>query len=292
MQATSKLWAISLLILLSLLWSSSYIFVKIAGHDFDPVTLMAGRALFGCLFLWAVVILTKKPLCCARSLKVQVSLVISSAMTAFMWFTMAYAETGISASMTAFMMTFLTVSSWLIATFITREKRFHLLQLIGILIALVGTATMLGYRNIVEGHHSVYYASIYMLGLFIFSGSVAINKRFAAKIDICVNTAFTLTYVTLFLGAASLLSQTPLQHHYHVNAILAVLAIGILSTGIGYIIFFWLAHEVGHVFACLNGYLVPIFTFLGGILLLGETVHASQLIGLGIAFIGVFLTNK
>ncbi len=281
------------LIALSLCWSTTFIFVKIADHDFDPITLMAGRAVISFLFLFIFLLITKKPLLAYLSQpKKQIVFLLSGVTIAYMWYSIAMCEKVLTASMTSFLLTALVIFSWIIATFFTREKPFYGLNFLGIILAVFGVITMLGYHNIFSGNESIWYALLYLSGIAVFLIGVAINKAKCRDVNPFVSTMYGLFYAAVILVLVSLIFQHPWQHHYHVASWLSVAGLGLFSTGIGYLIFFWLVVEVGQVFASMNGYLVPVFGFLMGTLLLNEPFYWYQIIGVLFVFVGMFLTER
>ena len=287
-----RLKAYGLLTLVSLLWSGTYVFVKIADQEFDPLTVMAGRAISSALFVFIVVLLMKKPLRAAWQVKTQVVLLFSSILIAAMWVTLSQSEMTLSASMTSFLMTSLVVFSWLISMLFNHERGFKWAHLLGIVIAALGTLVILGPENILHATANLWASLLYMFGLFLFAIAMALNKKYCCHIDPFVSTCFNLFYIAIILSVLSIVLQQPWQQHYSVKAISAVLAVGIVSTGIGYVIFFWLAKHVGQVFAAMNSYLVPIFTFAVGCIFLAESIALSQIIGLLITFAGMYLIES
>ena len=284
--------AYGLLALVSLLWAGTYVFVKIADQEFDPLTLMAGRAICSAAFLFMVVFLMKKPLQAAWQVKTQGVLFCTSILIAMMWVTLSQSEKTLSASMTSFLMTSLVMFSWLISMLFNRERRFKWASLLGIVVAAVGTLVILGPHNILQANANLWASLLYIAGLFMFAMAMALNKKHGCHVDPFVSTFFNLFYIALILSILSLALKQPWHQHYSIKAISAVLAVGILSTGVGYVIFFWLSQHVGQVFAAMNSYLVPIFTFSIGSLFLIESIAWSQIIGLLITFGGMYLIES
>ncbi len=289
---TNRMTNIILLLILSIFWSATFLFVKIADHDFDPITLMAGRALISFLFIFMVVIILKKPIFIyLKQCRTQLVFIFSGITVAYMWYTIAACEKVLTVGMASFLLTTLVIVSWIITTFFTREKPFHYINLFGIILAVLGVVTMLGYKNIFEGNRNIWYALLYISGITVFLIGVAVNKKSRPGIDSFVSTAYNLFYAAIILVASSLLFESPLQHHYGLSSILSVVGVGLISTGVGYLIFFWLVAHAGQLFASYNGYLVPIFGFLMGAFLLSEPYYWYQLIGLAIVFVGMYFTN-
>ncbi|MCP4476197.1 MAG: EamA family transporter [Gammaproteobacteria bacterium] len=159
----TKLGQVFLLLILSFLWAGVFLFVKIADQSMQPLTLMAGRAIFGFLFIFFVVCLQKKGTLVKVQLRLrpQLLFLFNGLCIAFMWFTIAKSEQVITVAMASFLLTALVVFSWIIATFFTKEKPFYLLNFFGTLIAIFAFVVMLGFREIFHGNKNVWYALFY-----------------------------------------------------------------------------------------------------------------------------------
>ena len=75
------------------------------------------------------------------------------------------------------------------------------------------------------------------------------------------------------------------------KAIWSVLLIGIICTGVAYILFFRLIAQLGPAKAISVTYLIPAFGILWGALFLGETISSIMLIGSGVILLGVALST-
>lgn len=280
------------LIVLSIAWGANYLFVKLAINGIDPISVMAIRGLSASVFLLIALPLMKKSLWqYCRNKKMQRTCFISGTLIAYMWFSMAKTETQLTASMTSLLIAFLPVFAWFIATFIYREKPFYIVNFVGIAIALIGLSIMIGINNITEGH-DLWYVLLYTSGLFAFTISAAISGHTCRNYDAFVTVTFSVLCTTAWLCLAAITIGHPSTSHYTWSNVLSAIGTGIISTGIGYLIYFWLLTHAGQVFAASNGYLVPISGFIMGIVLLGEPGYWHQVIGLLIIFVGTYLTNK
>ena len=71
----------------------------------------------------------------------------------------------------------------------------------------------------------------------------------------------------------------------------AVLALGVLCSGIAYILYFRLIEEVGTTSALTVTFLNPVFGILWGALFLGETVGWYTILGSAIVLVGTALVT-
>ena len=75
-----------------------------------------------------------------------------------------------------------------------------------------------------------------------------------------------------------------------VRAALAVVALGMLCTALAYMLYYSLIDQVGGERAALANYLTPAFALFYGMLLLGEPIRASAIIGLVLIIAGGEIT--
>ena len=106
------------------------------------------------------------------------------------------------------------------------------------------------------------------------------------------HSAATVTFGMLLTASAaalplSLLIDRPWELHASALSLLAVLALGVLPTALGYIIAFKIIASAGAGFASFNNYLVPIFGVLWGMMLLGEEPQPRALLALVLIFVGL-----
>lgn len=72
----------------------------------------------------------------------------------------------------------------------------------------------------------------------------------------------------------------------------AVLALGLVSSALAYLLFFWLLKQLGPVRASSVTFLIPAFGVVWGALFLGEPIGAPVLIGLGLVVLASVLVQR
>ena len=281
------------LLILSLCWAANATFVKLGDYTFGPITLMMYRGILS--FLFMIIVLKFKRLAWLHYFKnwrLQSVWMLSSALIAYMWFTFAACEEVLTAGMAALLISGLVLFSWLIALFLTKEKRFNFINFSGIVVGIIGLIIMLGWSSIFNGNASFWAAMLYLSGLLTFALAAALNKHKSKNINPFISLTFSMFYVSVFLIIAAFMWEKPLAYHLDLNGIIGALGSSIVGTGIGYMLFFWLVHYAGQVFASSNSYIIPIFGVLLGVIFLHEPLVLHQIIGGIIVIIGAFLTNK
>jgi len=73
---------------------------------------------------------------------------------------------------------------------------------------------------------------------------------------------------------------------------LSELALGVICTASGYFGYYYIIHRAGVFFSSITFYFIPVFGVVAGMLILGEKVTVSQVIGIIVVFSGVYLINR
>jgi drug/metabolite transporter (DMT)-like permease len=111
-------------------------------------------------------------------------------------------------------------------------------------------------------------------------------------------SVFTLSFITMAVGTIYsglfMLFIEPMSFRNFVDwkPFLLFIAIGMVSSGFGNMIYYYLVKAGGALFALLVTYLMPIMTILLGVTFLGENISIGMMFGLIIVLASVYLMNK
>lgn len=278
------------LVVLSLVWGSSFILMKKALLGVTPIQLGALRMLITALFLFIIG---------AKSLKKikrkHWKHIVSTAFlgTFFPVFLFAYAVKGIDSAIVSILNS-LTPFNTLFFGVLVFGFPFKKKQLIGVFIGLIGTLIL-----ILEGAE-LHPNQDYSLALLILIASVgyAFNVNIVKKYLDDLN-AFSIVagnFVILFIPALIVLYYTGFFREYTFDAVhlqslgyLSILAI--LGTGVAKVLYNKMVHLASPLFASSVTYLIPIVAVLWGFLD-GEKLSLTQLFAALIILVGVYMVNK
>jgi drug/metabolite transporter (DMT)-like permease len=76
------------------------------------------------------------------------------------------------------------------------------------------------------------------------------------------------------------------------SSLLAVAAVGVLGTGIAFVLMGRLVGRVGATRASIVGYLIPVVALLLGVLIRNDVVGTAAVIGVGLVVVGAYLTSR
>jgi drug/metabolite transporter (DMT)-like permease len=199
----------------------------------------------------------------------------------------AYGEQHITSSLTALLIAADPLFIVLLALHVDPSERASGTRLIGLLLGLVGVAVLLG-LDVGGDALRILGGGMVLAAAMCYAVSALLVKRLA---DVPL-----LGSVSVTLGvAAVLLAPLALAHlptHLPSPAVIAsVLALSILCTALGYVIYYALIAEAGATRASLITYVNPAVAVLLGVVVLSEPLRPSTLLGFGLILLGCALST-
>ena len=275
-----------LLIILSVLWGGSFFFSKIAIADLPPFTLVLGRVGVAAVALNLVVIATGHRL--PSSLKTWGLFLIMGALNNLIPFSLIFwGQTQIASGLASILNATTPLWTVLLAHFLTRDERLTTNRLGGVLFGLGGAAIMIG-PDALRGLGLNVLAQLAVIGATISYAFAGIfGKRFVG-IPPYVTAAGQVTCTTLMMIPVALLVDRPWQLPAPgITTLGALLALGLLSTAVAYIIYFRLLATAGATNLLLVTFLIPVSALLLGTIILGERLDPRHLVGMGLIGLGL-----
>jgi drug/metabolite transporter (DMT)-like permease len=157
------------------------------------------------------------------------------------------------------------------------EQRASGLSLAGVGIGIVGVALLLG-LDAGGGSAAMLGGLMVVLASFGYAVGAWYLKRHLAGAQPVGIVAATMSVSALL--SAPFVALDPPTHFPALNATLSLLTLGVLGTGLAFVIFYWLIATEGPARATLVAYVAPGFAVLYGVALLGESFGVSTAIGL------------
>ncbi len=278
-----------LLVLLGLIWGSSFFNIKIATYSYDPFTLALIRVIFACIPLFL--------LCKYRNIKIEAFsknwkpyAIIGLCNIAIPFTLIAVGTAKINSYLAAMLMSTTPMSGSILAHFFTKNEKITLLKSIGILIGFLGIL-FLFFDKVIINESNYIFVLITILGSTFYSIGGILTLKLKTKGNENVTTSTTLWSV-IFLFPLSMIFETPWQSIPSVESTLALLYLGVIATGLAWLIRFRILTVNGLVFQTQVAYLIPIFGVLFGYLLMDEIITWRVLISLIIIILGIYIVKK
>jgi drug/metabolite transporter (DMT)-like permease len=280
----------SALIGLSLIWGTSFLFIKVLVSTVAPAAVVFGRSFFGALILFVIFLYTKKKLQFQKRPWLKI-LFVALMNNAIPWLLICSSEMKLTSSMASIINA--TTPIWtLIIGFIFFSSRLRLSQWIGIIVGFAGIFILsdLKFGDLQSGNTI---GIIEMSGATICYGLGAqLSKRYLSQLSIIETSFFTLVISTLISFIMMLvLAPQSLPILFNVHLLVPFIGLGALGSGIAYLLYYYLVKEGSPEFASLVTYLVPVSAIIWGTFLLKEQIHFSMIIGLLVIFSGVYISS-
>lgn len=276
------------IIISMLIWGSIGIFVKYI--DMPSLEIAFLRALVAAAFLLIYGFFNKGKEKSQKSRKNLLFLIGSGAAIGLNWVLLfqAYKYTTISNATLSYYCA--PVFVVLLSPLILKEKPTPL-KLFSVFGALLGLVLILGSQtNASQGqyNHSLG-ITLGILAAILYAGVVLLNKHIKNF------TGFDMTFIQITTAALVLLPFIISRGQLHINGtipLLFILIIGVIHTGIAYLLYFSGIKKVKAQSAAVLSYIDPVSAILFGTLILGEPVNIFQIFG-GFLILGfTFISEK
>ncbi len=282
------------LLLLAAIWGASFMFMRVGAPEFGPILFTTLRAATGAIFLFSCLAIFKE----TKALKSHWRhiFVVGALNTAIPFALFGYAILTLSAGTTS-VLNATTPMFGAVVGYIWLKDKLGITAIFGLLLGFIGVYLLVS-ENLhmdtnVVGHDTDNSALLptlaAMLAALCYGVSANYTKKYLTGIKplaLAAGSQITATAMLLPLSLFFLPDAMP-----SVNAIWSVLLIGIICTGVAYIIFFRLIAQLGPAKAISVTYLIPAFGMLWGGLFLDESISVMMIIGSCVILLGVALTT-
>jgi drug/metabolite transporter (DMT)-like permease len=273
------------LIFLAAIWGGSFLFMRIAAPVLGAAVLIEYRVLFAALFLAAIGVFLKKKLDLRAHWKHYLILGLFNSAIPFLMF--AFAARTLSASVLAV----LNATTPLWGTLIAAVWSRHMVStkvMLGLALGTCGVALLVGFDHV----SSKPGAGIAIAAVLFASFNYGIASNYAKQAKTV--EPFANAHGSMWASALLVLPVVPFfpaPAEPTIGIMGAVIALGVLCSGVAYLIYFRLIQDVGPSSALTVTFLSPLFGILWGMLFLGETVGWYTFVGAAIVITGTALVT-
>ncbi len=278
-----------LLILLALIWASAFFNIKIATYSFGPVTIAFLRVFFG-----AIPVLL---LCYFKDIKIEA---FSKdwpwfAMIGFInlvapFFLIAYGVQSVQSNLAAILMSTTPLSSTVLGHFYTKNEKFNFIKTFGILIGFSGILYLFS-DNLLIDESNFFSALLILLGSTCYVVGGVLTLKISKKKNENVTGSILIWATIILLPLVSFIEQ-PWQINPRLDSTISVIYLGLVSTGLAWLLRFRILVKNGLIFQSQVSYLIPIFGTILSYIFLKELITVKVLISLIAVVIGIYFVKK
>ncbi len=279
-----------LLVLLGLIWGGSFFFARIAVGEVPPLTLVFLRLSIAALALHVYIggRFGIYPLLKSRWREFLALGILNNALPHALIF---FGQTRIGAGLAAILNATTPIWTVLIANYLTSDEKLSTAKIVGCLTGLLGTVILIG-PGVTAGSGVPLWALLLpVIAAVSYGFAATYGKRFRSVAPPVI-AAGQLTASSLVALPLSLVMDHPWTLAMpSVNAVAAILAIALLSTAFGYILYFRIMAAAGATNASLVTLLVPPGAILLGFLFLGERLEMTDIAGMALIGAGLVILD-
>jgi len=278
-----------LLLLLSLIWASAFFNIKIATYSYGPLTIAFLR-----IFLGAIPVIL---LCYLKKIKIEAFskdwywfVIIGVINLVIPFFLIAYGVKNVQSNLAAILMASTPFSASVLAHFFTKNEKINLIKSLGVLIGFSGIVFLFS-DNILINKNNFISALLILCGSTFYVIGGLLTLRISNKKNENV-TASILIWGSLVLLPICFFVEQPWKLSPRLDSTISLLYLGVFSTGIAWLLRFYILKHNGLVFQAQVAYLIPIFGVILGFLFLGEVITPKVIISLLAVIIGIYIVKR
>ena len=275
--------------MLSILWGSAFMLVKVVLDEVPPLTLVAGRLTGAFLFLAVALLVTGRSLPRTRRPWL-VFLILGVVNNVFPFTLLTWGQQHIESSLAAILTATMPLSTVVLAHFWVSE-RLTVDRALGVLIGFGGVFVLIG-ADLGDLMDSSTLGQLAIVGGVLgYSFGTVFARRYLQDADPPVIAAGQMLVGAAVMVPVALAVDRPFDLSINVKVGLAWATVGVMSSAVAYLLFFWLIRRVTATEVSMVTYLIPITAVFLGILVLDERLGANSFAGLAVIILGVWIVN-
>ena len=275
---------------LGALWGSSFGAIKIALHGVTPLTVMSVRILLAGAALLLLILVRKTPLPRGIQNWIKISWMALFG-TLIPFFLVPWGQLQIDSSLAAILMAVNPLFALTLGHFFSEHESFTLRQLLAMLVGFSGILLVFG-ENAISSINGNIWAQLAVIGAgfcYTISGVIVSRVR-GASADSVSASIFICSSVIVF--PLWMILEQPWSLHFETESLLALTYLGLVSTGMAFLMRYYIILRAGAVFLSYVAFIIPMFGILFGILFLGETISVNTMGAVVLILSGVYLGRK
>ncbi len=278
-----------LLMILALIWGSSFILIKKGLLSLNPFQVGSVRIICAAIFLLSIGFKTLPKITKSQWKYLALTALFGTFIPAYLF---AIAQTQIDSSVSSILNS-LTPLNTLILGALAFGLTFNRNQIIGVVLGLLGSAILILNGAVNHPYQNYYYAILVLIASVCYATNVNLIKKHLS--DLSPLTISTGNFSVMLIPALIILFSTGFVavvglHQVQVS-VFYIMILGVIGTGIANIIFFKLIQISSPIFATSVTYLIPVVAFFWG-LLDNENLSGIQFFGAFVILIGVYWSSR
>ncbi|MEA2518468.1 MAG: hypothetical protein QOF49_548 [Chloroflexota bacterium] len=276
---------------LGFFWGSSYLFIKIGvDHGLQPFTLIMFRLLIGLALLATVVAVAREPL--PRDARMYGHLFVMGVVNIAIPFSLiTFAEQTVDSSLAAVINGAVPLFVIVIAALVLKGETVTVNRLVGLVVGFIGVAILVG-LDVADLGSANAVGELALIGATIsYAVGNVYSKAHVHGLRPMIPAVFQVFFGFLVTAVLAFAFEAPLSVTWVPEAVVAVVWLGLLGSGLAYLSYFRILQHWGATRTSMVAYLLPVVGIGLGALVLSEPVSPSTIVGTILVIGGIALVN-
>ena len=280
-----------LFVMLGGFWGSSYLFIRIGVEaGLQPFTLVTLRLAIGFLLLATVVAIARERL--PRDPRTYGHLVVIAVLSVALPFSLiSWAEQDVASSLAAVINGGVPLVVIVIAAALLPDEPFTAPRLLGLLVGFAGVVILVGFDPGVIAGTSLLPALALIGSTTSYAAGGVYARRYLQGLRPMVTAVFEVGFALVIAAVLAIVVDGGIRLPIRTDAIFSVVWLGVLGSGVAFLIFFRLLGRWGATRTSLVAYLLPVVGLVLGALVLHETIDARLVVGTALVIAGIGIVN-
>ena len=273
---------------MAMIWGIPYFLIRVAVKEIPPSVVVFGRTSLAAVVL--LVLAARAGAIRAALRRWRPVLVFAIVEMAIPWILLTTAEEHLASGLTALIVAAVPIVGTIAAFVLGDRHALRFVRIVGIALGLGGVALLVG-RDLTSDQAPPWWSVVEVLIVVVcYATAPFLADRRLADVPSLGVIAVSLSIVTVIyapIAALNLPAHTP-----RINAVLAVLALALICTGLAFVVFFRLIDEVGPARAGLITFANPVVAVALGAVFLDELITTATVIGFVLVAAGCWLATR
>jgi len=277
-------------ILLGVIWSASFLWIKIAVQEIGPFTLVGFRVLFGALSGLLATLLTRTAWPRDRSTWITYA-ILGVASVAIPFVLISWGEQTIDSAVASILNATTPLFTILLAHFLLRDDRMTVQKMLGVLAGFSGVVVLLSEDLQAGAHNSVLGQAAVIVASLFYAASTVYARLKTEHVPGLVRGAAPLVTASLVMWAVLPVAEHPVRMPALPLTWIALLWLGVLGSGLALFLWYYLLHEIGPTRATLVSYIFPLGGVILGVIFLREALTWQLFAGALLIVVSLVVVN-
>lgn len=277
-------------ILLGAIWSSSFMWIKIAVQEIGPITLVAFRALFGLLFGFAVIFIRRVQWPHDRRTWLPL-LLLGLTNIAIPFFLISWGEQSIDSAVASVLDATVPLFTILIAHYLLHDDKITLPKVMGLLIGFAGVVVLMSRDLFHASTNSLLGQAAVILASAFYAVSSVYARKTTEDTPGIIRSAVPLISASATMWLATFLFESPVQMPGLGITWVALLWLGVFGSGLAFVMAYYLIHEIGPTRTTMVTYLFPLGGVILGVTFLNEELTWQLIAGAILIVLSLIVAN-